>query len=39
MVNGLVIDIRFNGGGYDSVSLAIANHFADKKWHVVNNSG
>lgn len=28
--DALIIDVRFNGGGYDSVSLAIANHFTDQ---------
>jgi len=26
----LIIDVRFNGGGYDAVSLSIANHFTDR---------
>lgn len=29
--NGVIIDIRFNGGGHDKVSFAIASRFADKK--------
>jgi len=28
--DALIIDVRFNGGGYDEVSLAIANHFTDQ---------
>lgn len=30
-VDGMVVDIRLNGGGDDGVGLAIANRFADKK--------
>ena len=33
---GIIIDVRFNGGGYDSVSLAIANYFTDKKRQVLS---
>ena len=32
----LVIDIRNNGGGYDSVAGALASLFADKKSHMVS---
>ncbi|WP_088831280.1 S41 family peptidase [Paenibacillus tyrfis] len=28
---GIVIDLRFNGGGTDAFALAVANRFADKK--------
>jgi C-terminal processing protease CtpA/Prc len=28
---GLVIDLRFNGGGYDELALAIADRFADQR--------
>lgn len=30
-VKALVIDVRLNGGGYDTVSLAIANHFTRQR--------
>lgn len=30
-VDGMIVDIRLNGGGDDGVSLAIANRFADKR--------
>lgn len=30
-LQGVIIDVRFNGGGDDKVSLAIASRFADKK--------
>jgi len=30
-VNGIILDIRLNGGGYDAVALEILNHFASKK--------
>ncbi len=33
---GIIIDVRFNSGGYDSVSLAIANYFTDKKMQVLS---
>lgn len=29
--NGMIIDIRFNGGGSDAFSLAIANYFTDER--------
>ena len=35
-MNYLVIDIRNNGGGYDSVAGALASLFADKKSHMVS---
>ncbi len=28
--DALIIDVRFNGGGFDAVSLAIANYFTDQ---------
>lgn len=30
-VEGIILDIRLNGGGYDAVSLEILNHFVTKK--------
>jgi len=30
-VDGIILDIRLNGGGYDAVSLEILNHFITKK--------
>ncbi len=27
----MIVDVRFNGGGYDTVSVAIANRFADQQ--------
>lgn len=30
-VNGIILDIRLNGGGYDAVALEILNHFVSKK--------
>lgn len=29
--NGLIIDVRLNGGGYDKIAYNIAGYFADKK--------
>ncbi len=29
--NAMIVDVRFNGGGFDSVALALASRFADKK--------
>ena len=34
----LIIDVRFNGGGYDSVGLAIANRFTDKRQQVISKT-
>lgn len=30
-LKGVIIDVRFNGGGYDDYSYEIAGHFTDKK--------
>lgn len=30
-VDGIILDIRFNGGGYDAVALEILNHFINKR--------
>ncbi len=31
-VQGIIIDVRFNSGGYDKYSFEIAGRFVDKKW-------
>lgn len=32
-INGLIIDVRTNGGGHDFVTLSIASHFTDEAFH------
>ena len=35
-MQGIIIDVRFNGGGYDSVAVAIASYFTDEKKRVLS---
>lgn len=32
----IIIDLRFNGGGYDELSLELLKHFIDKKTHIMS---
>ena len=32
----IIIDLRFNGGGYDTVSLKLLSYFIDEKKHILS---